>query len=56
MFDRLLQLSNTTEPKKVKILLENLGHLLKTPKKVEQQDSDIDILETDEPDNEHSDG
>jgi hypothetical protein len=37
-------------------VLENLGQLQKTPKKIEQQDSDIGILETDEPDNSQSDG
>jgi hypothetical protein len=56
LLDRLFQKNNNTEPKKVKILLENLGQPEKTPKTVEQQDSDIGILETDGPDNKHPDG
>ena len=51
-YDRLLQQYNTAEPKpeQVKMLLENLGQLQKTPKKEKQQNLDMDILEMAEPD------
>lgn len=48
--------SSTTglKPEKVKILLENLGQRQKTPKKKEQQNSDMSVVEIAEPDNRHS--
>ena len=51
-YDKLLQQYNTAEPKpeQVKMLLENLGQLQKTPKKEKQQNLDMDILEMAEPD------
>ncbi len=56
-YDRLLQQYNTAEPKpeQVKILLENLGQMQKTPKK-EKQDSEMDILEIAEPESRKSGG
>jgi hypothetical protein len=57
-YDRLPQQHNTAEPKpeQVKMLLENLGQLQKTPNKKEQQDSDIGIREMAEPYNRNPGG
>jgi hypothetical protein len=57
-YDRLLEQYNTAEPKpeQVKILLENLGQMQKTPKKEVQQAPDMDILEIAQPDNRKSGG
>jgi hypothetical protein len=55
-YDRLLEQYNTAEPKpeQVKMLLENLGQMLKTPKKEVQQSPDMDILEIAQPESRDS--
>jgi len=57
-YDRLLHQYNTAEPKpeQVKMLLENLGQMQKTPKKEVQQVPDMDILEIAEPESRDSAG
>jgi hypothetical protein len=57
-YDRLLKQYNTAEPtpEQVKILLENLGQMQKTPNKKEQEDSNIDILKIAEPEGRKSGG
>ncbi|HUS73207.1 MAG TPA: hypothetical protein VMY06_09090 [Sedimentisphaerales bacterium] len=57
-YDRLLQQYNTAEPKpeQVKMLLENLGQMQKTPKKEVQEVPDMDILEIAEPEGRDSGG
>ena len=57
-YDRLLEQYNTAEPKpeQVKMLLENLGQMQKTPKKEVQEVPDMDILEIAEPEGRDSGG
>jgi len=53
-----MQQYNTVEPtpEQVKILLENLGQLRKTPKKEKQKDSNTGVLKMSKPDNRDSGG
>jgi hypothetical protein len=53
-----LQQNNSAEPtpEQVKILLENLGQLQKTPNKEKQKDSNTGVMEMTEPDNKDSGG